>query len=77
MRRDEGRDLALGALLPSSFWIGQAGSFLFPGAAGLEAEFPEKIPKVAGVWLNERVASAAMLVLLALGYAIERGERRI
>ena len=75
MRRDEGRDLALGALLPSLFWMSQAGGFLFPGAEGLEAEFPEKVPKVAGVWLNERVASALMLALLALGYAMERGRR--
>ena len=75
LRRDEGRDLALGALLPSLFWMSQAGGFLFPGAEGLEAEFPEKVPKVAGVWLNERVASALMLALLALGYAMERGRR--
>ena len=75
LRRDGERDLALGALLPSLFWMGQAGSFLFPGAEGLEAEFPGKVPKVAGVWLNERVASATMLALLALGYAIERGRR--
>ena len=30
-----GRNLALGALLPSLFWISQVGSFLFPGAEGL------------------------------------------
>jgi hypothetical protein len=66
------RDLALGALLPSLFWASQAGSFLFPGAEGLEAEFPEKVPKLGGVWLNERVASTTMLTLLALGYLIER-----
>ena len=29
--RDPERDLALGTLLPSLFWISQAGSFLFPG----------------------------------------------
>ncbi len=67
-----GRNLALGALLPLFFWLSQAGSSLFPGAEGLEAEFPEKVPKIGGVWLNERVASASMLALLAAGYAIER-----
>jgi hypothetical protein len=70
-----GRNLALGALLPSLFWISQAGSFLFPGAEGLEAEFPEKVPRIGGVRLNERAASALMLALLALGYSIERGRR--
>ncbi len=72
-RRD--RNLALGALLPSLFWVSQAGSFLFPGAEGLEAEFPEKVPKIKGVRLNERAASALMLTLLALGYSLERGRR--
>ncbi len=61
--------------LPALFWISQAGGFLFPGADGLEAEFPEKVPRVGGVWLNERVSSASMLALLALGYSIERGRR--
>ncbi len=68
-------DLALGALLPSFFWVSQGGSFLFPGAEGLEAEFPEKVPGVGGLWLNERVASALMLALIALGYLAERGRQ--
>ena len=76
LRGGEGRDLALGALLPSVFWMGQAGGFLFPGAEGLEAEFPEKVPQVGGVWLNERVASAAMLALISLGYACAAGRLR-
>ncbi len=69
------RSIALGALLPSLFWATQIGSFLFPGAEGLEAEFPEKVPKIKGVWLNERAAGALMLMLLALGYALECGRR--
>lgn len=64
-----GRNLALGALLPSLLWLAQAGSFLFPGTEGLEAEFPEKVPRIRGVWPNERFASAWML---ALGYFAER-----
>lgn len=70
--QDPKRNLALGALLPSLFWLAQAGSFLFPGAQGLEVEFPEKVPRVGGVWLNERVASASMLALIAIGYLAER-----
>ena len=68
-------DLALGTLLPSFFWMAQGASFVFPGAEGLEAEFPEKVPRVGNVWLNERVPSALMLVLLAVGYLAERGRR--
>ena len=69
------RNLAVGAMLPSLFWLSQAGSFLFPGAESLEAELPEKVPRVRGVWLNERVASGLLLALLALGYSIERGRQ--
>jgi hypothetical protein len=68
-------DLALGALLPSSFWVAQGASFAFPGAEGFEAEFPEKVPRVGGVWINERFSSALMLTLIAAGYAAERRRR--
>jgi hypothetical protein len=37
--------------------------------------FPEKVPRIGGVWLNERAASVLMLALLALGYSIERGRQ--
>ena len=68
-------DFALGTLLPAFFWMAQGASFVFPGAEGLEAEFPEKVPRIRGVWLNERVPSASMLVLIAVGYLAERGRR--
>ena len=68
-------DLALGALLPAFFWMAQGASFVFPGAEGLEAEFPGKVPRIKGLWLNERVPSALMLVLIAVGYLAERVRR--
>jgi hypothetical protein len=46
---DPQRDLTLGALLPSFFWVAQAASFAFPGAEGFEAEFPEKVSRIRGV----------------------------
>ena len=58
--------------MPSFFWVSQGASFLFPGAEGLEAEFPEKAPEVKSVWLDERFASALMLALIAAGYLAER-----
>jgi hypothetical protein len=70
--KDPQTDVALGALLPSLFWTAQGTSFAFPEAEGLEAEFPEKVPRVKGVWINERFVSALMLVLIAAGYAAER-----
>lgn len=52
------------------------GSFAFPGVGGLESEFPEKIPRVGDVWLNECFFGAGMLTLLAAGYAAGRGGDR-
>jgi hypothetical protein len=66
------RDLAPGALLPSFFWVAQGASFAFPRAEGLEAEFPEKVPRIKGVWINERFSSALMLALIMIGYVAER-----
>jgi hypothetical protein len=63
-------ELALGAGLPALYWAGQSGSYLFPGAAGMESEFPGVLPRVAGVPLNEAVGSACMLALTAAGLAL-------
>jgi hypothetical protein len=70
--KDSQTDVALGGLLPSLFWTAQGASFAFPEAEGLEAEFPEKAPRVKGVWINQRFASVLMLALIAVGYAAER-----
>jgi hypothetical protein len=65
-------ELALGAGLPALFWAGQGGSYLFPGTAGMESEFPGVLPRVAGIPLNEAAASACMLTLTATAYAWAR-----
>jgi hypothetical protein len=69
------RVAVLGALLPAIFWVAQGASFAFPGAEGFESMFPEKVPRVKGVWVNERFSSALVLALIALGYAAERRRR--
>ena len=74
--KDPHTDVALGALLPSMFWVAQGASFAFPGAEGLEAEFPEMAPRVKGVWVNERFFGALMLAMIAAGYGAERRRRR-
>ena len=65
-------DVLLGAALPAMFWGSMGASFLFPGAEGLESEFPELLPRVRGVWINERFAAGLMLGLGALGLVLER-----
>ena len=48
LRKREGNrpmQLKWGTLLPAFYWAAQAGSFAFPGAQGLEAEFPDLVPK--------------------------------
>jgi hypothetical protein len=59
-------------LLTSLFWTAQDARFAFPWAEGLEARFPEKVPRVKGVWINARFASVLMLALIAAGYTAER-----
>lgn len=63
---------AAGALLPAFFWGSMGTAFAFPGAEGLQSEFPERIPRIGGVWVDERFAAAGMLGLGALGYFLER-----
>lgn len=70
--RDPKLELALGAGLPALYWAAQGGSFLLPNTAGMEAEFPDLLPKIAGVRLNEAAASAGMLTLTAIGYLLAR-----
>lgn len=72
----DNRDVAIGATLPAIFWMSQGAAFAFPGTAGLEAEFPQYVPQVRGVWLNERFASAAMLAAIAGAYILERRTRK-
>src|SRR5919112_3929662 len=59
------RDVAIGAALPAAFWAAMGAAFTFPGTAGLEAEFLQYVPRVRGVWVNERFGSAAMLAATA------------
>lgn len=66
------RGTAPGALLPAFFWASMGTAFAFPGAAGLQSEFPDRVPRLGGVWIDERFAAAGMLGLGALGYALER-----
>lgn len=73
-KKDGDKDLQLkiAALLPASFWTAMLGSFAFPGAKGIEAEFPEKVKKVGPVVLNEAAASIGMLSLIGLAYIAAR-----
>jgi hypothetical protein len=70
--RDPELDLAVGALLPSFFWAAQGAAFTFPGTGGLQAEFPQLVPRIRGVWIDERFISAILLALTAVGYAAVR-----
>ncbi|WP_134090944.1 DUF6640 family protein [Olivibacter sp. XZL3] len=65
-------NLKFGTLAPGFFWASMLGAIAFPGAKPLEAEFPEKVPEVGKVRLNETFASIVMLSLLGLGYFKER-----
>lgn len=71
-----GRDATLGALLPAAFWASMGLAFSFPGTQGLQAEFPHLVPRIRGVWIDERFAAGGALALTAIGYGLERSARR-
>lgn len=75
--RDRQEDLTLAALLPAVFWAAQGAAFAFPGADGLQAEFPQLVPRIRGVWIDERFFSGSLLALTAIGYAAARSYRAI
>lgn len=70
-------DLKLATILPASFWLSMMFSFLFPGARGLEAEFPELVPKVGNIYLNELPFALMLLLLLVLGYKLARPSSKV
>ncbi len=69
-------DPAVSALLLAQFWAAQAGSFAFPGAAGVTKEFRRASSRRGLAKIPEGVASAAMLALTGLGYLLERRRLR-
>ncbi|WP_210465516.1 DUF6640 family protein [Rufibacter roseolus] len=73
---DAATNLKIGAFLPAIFYLAQAGSFTFPGAKGMDAEFPEKIPMVGEIKLNEGPFSLVMLAALGAGYLLAKGEAK-
>lgn len=68
---DSHQDIQLSALLPSMYWAAQGVSFFYPQTSGMEAEFPQYVPKFQGLWINEKFASIAMLALTGIGYTME------
>lgn len=60
--------LKLGAALPSMFWSSLIAAPLFPGAKGMEAEFPNKVPKIGNTYITESAAASLNLLLIAIGY---------
>jgi hypothetical protein len=71
-RDDRPTSVVLGALLPALFWLAQALSFAFPNTGGIDAEFPELVPRLGGLLLNELPFSIAMLAISAGGLALSR-----
>jgi hypothetical protein len=73
LRRSPGRDakrLRTAALLPAAFFGAQALAFAFPNTGGLDAEFPELIPRVGRVTLNELPFASLVLSLSLLGFVL-------
>lgn len=71
-RASSPQSMGLAALLPSLFFGSMVASFCFPNTGGIEAEFPEVIPKLGGFYLNELPFALLFLGLSAVGYFLTR-----
>lgn len=69
------RLLNLASLFPAVFWASMVVSFLFPGAGGLDADFPDLVPVIAGVRINELPVALLMLLLIAVAARMARPTR--
>ena len=64
---------AQAARLLALFAAAQAGSYLFPGTAGIAREFPDPATRPGLARLPEGAASALTLALTGMGYVLARG----
>jgi len=60
--------LKLGAELPNIFLQFIDRSATVSGAKGMEAEFPDKVPKIGNTYITESASASLNLVLIAIGY---------
>lgn len=73
---DQKFQLRLATLLPAVGGASMAVAAVFPGAKGLESEFPELVPRFGKFWLNESVVGLTQLALLTVGYNLAKTEIR-
>lgn len=76
-KKASNQDLAIAAALPAGFFLSQAISLAVPGAKGLDAEFPDALPKVRGYQINELDISLAFIALAGAGYLLARRRDRV
>nr|WP_314624481.1 DUF6640 family protein [uncultured Noviherbaspirillum sp.] len=69
--------LNLAGLFPTIFWASMVVSFFFPGVGGLDADFPDLVPVVAGMRINELPVAMLMLLLLAVAVRMARPPRAL
>lgn len=70
--RDDPKGLEVGTILSAIYWLTQAGSPLFPGAALIDPEFADRIPYIAGMPFNQLALDVLFLGLVAVGFFLER-----
>ena len=70
--QDPRQGVALAAELPSLFWGAKGAAFAVPGTGGLQVDFPQLVPRVRGIWVDERFVSGLLLALTAIGHAAAR-----
>jgi hypothetical protein len=68
---NEDQRIKLAAIISGIPCLAMALSYAFPGAKGLEAEFPKLVPKIGKIWLSEWAVGVTGLALLGLGLILK------
>lgn len=68
--------LRLAITFAALYWITQGTAILYPGTALVDPEYAGSFPVILGVELNQQLGEVVFLVLLAVGYGLERRRLR-
>lgn len=64
--------LRLAVTFAALYWVTQGTAILYPGTALVDPEYAGSFPVILGIELNQQLGEVVFLVLLAVGYRLER-----
>jgi tryptophan-rich sensory protein len=70
--RDRSFQFKLAVLFAGLYWFAQMWCIFFPGTGFVDPEFANRMPKLFGFPLNQSIFDFFILIILALGYRLEK-----